>query len=155
DFHPIHIFLNSSSISDYEEFKRLGISKDEDKLREYRNSHTRRDGIRHTFLSLLDYLKENSDEILISTCQEINNHFRRNLEVDISVDEEQVSVSGCFEGLTLLFPFVDDMELDKMSETLARAVPIEVGGIRCLLAQLSLSASKDGRINIPRECLGT
>jgi hypothetical protein len=154
-FHPIHVFLNSSSISDYERFKQLGISKDEEGLREYRDSLKEKKGIRDLYISVLDYLRDKSDEILVSTCQEVNDHIRKNLGVDISLDDKTVSISAFFEGLTLLFPFADELELDKIEELSVRTVPLEVGGIQCVLAQVSSSIPEDGRIDIARECLST
>lgn len=150
-FHPIHIFLNSSDISDYEDFKRLGISKNKGKMIEYRASMPERSGIRNLYFAFLDYVESKTDHVLVTTCQKINDYIRNSKNTDIQLENGELSVSGCFEGLTLLIPFADEVDSTWADESFSKTVSLEVGGIRSLLAQVSLESAVNGRIEIEGE----
>lgn len=151
-FHPIHIFLNSSDISDYEDFKRLGISKDKEQMMEYRESLPERSGTRDFLFAFLDYLDSRSDRILVTSCQKINDYTRKSRNTDIQLKDGKLSVSGCFDGLTLLIPFADEIDSTLMEDSFVKTESIEVGGIQSLLAQVPPESSTDGRIEIKGEC---
>ncbi len=150
-FHPIHIFLNSTSIADYEDCKQHGVSKNGQKLQEYRASLPTRKGVENLFTALLDYLIAESHDILVTTCQKINDYVRECQSVEISFDNRKTTISGCFEGLTILFPFTDESRLDEVENLFAKAQSIDVGGIRSILAQVSSEGVRKGSIEIEGE----
>ncbi|MCK5292016.1 MAG: hypothetical protein KAR39_08385 [Thermoplasmata archaeon] len=151
-FHPIHIFLNSSDISDYEDFKRLGISKNKEQMIEYRESLPERSGTRNFFFAFLDYVDSRSDHVLVTTCQKINDYTRKSKNTDIQLEKGKLSVSGCFDGLTLLIPFTEELDSIWAENLFVKTESLEVGGIRSMLAQVSLEKATDGRIEIEGEC---
>jgi hypothetical protein len=150
-FHPIHIFLNSSDISDYEDFKQLGISKDKERMLDYRRSLPERSGTRDLLFEFLDYVDSRPDHILVTTCQRINDYTRKSKNTELQLEKGKLSISGCFDGLTLLIPFADEVDQTWANEMFSKTVSLEVGGIRSLLAQVSLESATDGRIEIEGE----
>jgi hypothetical protein len=70
NYHPIHVFLNSKSYSDYERAKRYLQNPEE--LLKLRNKDK---GTKDDLISVLDYIKQNS--IKCSTLKEINDEFRK------------------------------------------------------------------------------
>lgn len=76
-FHPFHIFMNTSSLSDYTKFKEH--YHDLPFLQQYRNLNKK--GIRNLFLDLLAYIKSNKIEI--KTMDEVNMYYRQNKNENI------------------------------------------------------------------------
>lgn len=71
DFHPIHIFLNTDTLSFYASVKKY--YKNPEKIAKYRNKHAL--GICDIFIKLLKYLKNNS--LPCYTLGEISHHYRK------------------------------------------------------------------------------
>jgi hypothetical protein len=147
-FHPIHLFLNSTSIADYEDYKQHGASKNDQRLQEYRASLPTRKGIESLFTALLDHLVAESHDILVTTCQKINDYVRDCQAVEIGFDNRRTTVSGCFEGLTILIPFADESRSYESEDLFAKTQSLDVGGIRCVLGQVSSEGARKGRIEI-------
>lgn len=147
-FHPIHVFLNSSSSEEYARAKEEGLLDDMQRLMTFREPLLGKQGTRTLLERTLDVIRKNRERLFLGTIEDINGFWRRRAEAEIKSKESGFSISPLFKGLGIVVPFVDVQDLkDRLECSSARGV--EIAGIQCTVVEPPDGAIKEGVWDLP------
>lgn len=147
-FHPIHVFLNSSSAKEYESAKKEGVLEDPKSLMTFRKPLLEKEGTRTLLLGILEFINSNRSRLHVGTVGEINKFWRSRAKTRIRPTTKGFTISPVFEGLGIALPFlgVGDVE-GKIHSSSARDV--RVADVHCTLVEPPREAPTKGSWDLP------
>jgi hypothetical protein len=147
-FHPIHIFLNSSSAEEYERAKEVGSLERPDDLMSFREPLLEKEGTRTLLLRVLEFINSNRSRLHVGTVGEVNRFWRKRAETEIRPTTTGFDISPAFDGIGIALPFlsVGDVE-GRFSFGSARDV--KVADVPCTLVEPPEEVLTKGSWDVP------